>query len=141
MIKIRFIPGLILLAVLLVSCSTPATPVKAPALTSSPTMETTIMTPAPPHFRIIAYATDGIIESLIPYDKLTHINYSFLTPKEDGTFNPIVNGWKLKQIIKTARENNVRVLISVGGIMFWALDHDAQGEFSLVNTIYQTARP
>jgi len=104
-------------------------------------METTIMTPAPPHFRIIAYATDGIIESLIPYDKLTHINYSFLTPKEDGTFNPIVNGWKLKQIIKTARENNVRVLISVGGIMFWALDHDAQGEFSLVNTIYQTARP
>ena len=24
-----------------------------------------------------------------------------------------------------------------GGIMFWALDHDAQGEFSLVNAIYQ----
>jgi hypothetical protein len=24
------------------------------------------------------------------------------------------------------------------GIMFWALDHDAQGEFSLVNAIYQT---
>jgi hypothetical protein len=25
------------------------------------------------------------------------------------------------------------------GVMFWALDHDAQGEFSLVNAIYQTA--
>jgi chitinase len=28
-----------------------------------------------------------------------------------------------------------------GGIMFWALDHDAQGEYSLVNTIYQTVHP
>ena len=25
------------------------------------------------------------------------------------------------------------------GIMFWALDHDAQGELSLVNAIYETA--
>jgi chitinase len=25
-----------------------------------------------------------------------------------------------------------------GGIMFWALDHDAQGEFSLVNAIHET---
>jgi chitinase len=28
-----------------------------------------------------------------------------------------------------------------GGIMFWALDHDAQGEYSLVNVIYKTAHP
>jgi hypothetical protein len=28
-------------------------------------------------------------------------------------------------------------LEKTGGIMFWALDHDAQGEFSLVNAIYQ----
>jgi len=28
-----------------------------------------------------------------------------------------------------------------GGMMFWALDHDAQGELSLVNAIYQTAYP
>jgi GH18 family chitinase len=27
------------------------------------------------------------------------------------------------------------------GIMFWALDYDAQGELSLVNAIYQTAHP
>ncbi len=26
------------------------------------------------------------------------------------------------------------------GIMFWALDHDAQGSLSLVNAIYQTAK-
>jgi GH18 family chitinase len=77
------------------------------------------MTPAPPPFRIIAYATDGMIETLIPYDRLTHINYSFLTPKADGTFNPIVNGWKLKKIVETGHAKNVQVLISVGG---WGWD-------------------
>ena len=76
-------------------------------------------TPEPEPFRIVAYATDGIIESLIPYEKLTHINYSFLTPKDDGTFNPINNGWKLKQIAETAHKHNVKVIISVGG---WGWD-------------------
>lgn len=70
-------------------------------------------------FIILAYATDGIFADIIPYDKLTHINYAFLTPKADGTFNPINNGWKLKQIVKTAHEHNVRVCISVGG---WGWD-------------------
>ena len=70
-------------------------------------------------FIILAYATDGIVADMIPYDKLTHINYSFLTPKADGTFNPINNGWKLKQIVKAGREQNVRVCISVGG---WGWD-------------------
>ena len=70
-------------------------------------------------FHIVAYATDGIIESLIPYDKLTHINYSFLTPKLDGTFNQINNGWKLKLIVENAHKNDVKVLISVGG---WGWD-------------------
>ena len=77
------------------------------------------MTPAPPPFRIIAYATDGVIETLIPYDRLTHINYSFLTPNADGTFNPIVNGWKLKKIVETGDAKNIQVLISVGG---WGWD-------------------
>lgn len=78
------------------------------------------MTPTPPPFRIIAYATHAIIESLIPYDQLTHINYSFLTPNADGTFNPITNAWKLQQIVATAHTRNVQVLISVGG---WGWDH------------------
>lgn len=107
---------LCLLAILLASCSAPVTP-SVPTATTTPIPAT--MTPAPPPFRIIAYATDGIIENLIPYEKLTHINYSFLTPKDDGTFNSINNGWKLKKIVENGHKHNAQVLISVGG---WGWD-------------------
>ena len=100
MTYIRLILNLSLLTLLLTSCVPSATP-------------------APEPFRIVAYATEGIIESLIPYDKLTHINYSFLTPKADGTFNQINNGWKLKLIAENAHKQDVKVLISVGG---WGWD-------------------
>jgi GH18 family chitinase len=80
-------------------------------------------TPSARPFIILAYATDGIFADIIPYDKLTHINYSFLTPKADGTFNPINNGWKLKQIVGTARQYSVRVSISVGG---WGWDEQCE---------------
>lgn len=112
----RFIPGLILFAVLLTSCAAPATPAPIPTETATPSPT---MTPTPPPFRIIAYATDAVIESIIPYDQLTHINYSFLTPNDDGTFNPINNAWKLQQIVATGHARNVKVLISVGG---WGWD-------------------
>jgi len=82
---LRFHLRLNLLAVLLASCSAPAAATATITPSSIPTVEPTA-TPATPPFRIIAYATDGIIESIIPYDKLTHINYAFLTPKDDGTF-------------------------------------------------------
>jgi GH18 family chitinase len=89
-------------------------------VTSSPEPTVTSSPSAPAsRFIILAYATYGIFADSIPYDKLTHINYSFLTPKSDGTFNPVNNGWKLKQIVRDAHEHNVRVCISVGG---WGWD-------------------
>jgi chitinase len=115
---LRLFLNLGLLALLLASCSSPANPVDMPMQEEVPTIT---MTPAPPPFRIIAYVTDGIIESLIPYEKLTHINYSFLTPKADGTFNTINNGWKLERIAENAHMHNVKVLISVGG---WGWDKE-----------------
>jgi len=106
---LRFLLNLSLLALLLTSCSAQATP--------SPIIVTA--TPTPPPFRIVAYATEGIVESVIPYNKLTHINYSFLIPNDDGTFNPISNDWKLRDIVEHAHQHNVKVLISVGG---WGWD-------------------
>ncbi|MBK7317469.1 glycoside hydrolase family 18 protein [Candidatus Villigracilis affinis] len=77
--------------------------------------------PEKPSFRIVAYATDAIITSLIPYDQLTHINYSFLIPNPDGTFKTLNNSWKLEEIVTAAHEKNVRVSIAVGG---WGWDNE-----------------
>jgi chitinase len=114
----RFFSSLGLLAILLTSCSASATPTPSTTVTQTPE-PTAIPSPIPSQFIILAYATEGIVADIIPYDKLTHINYAFLTPKDDGTFNPINNGWKLKQIIATGHTKNVKVLISVGG---WGWD-------------------
>jgi GH18 family chitinase len=70
-------------------------------------------------FRVIGYATDATIPELIQYDKLTHINYAFLIPNEDGSFAPMTNRWKLDRIVELAHEQGVKVLISVGG---WGWD-------------------
>jgi GH18 family chitinase len=104
-----------LLAVLLTACAAPTD--SAPRATVSAPQPTATPEPAP--FRIVAYVTEGVVESVIPYDQLTHINYSFLTPKADGSFNPILSKFKLRTIVENAHQHNVRVLISVGG---WGWD-------------------
>jgi chitinase len=40
--------------------------------------------------------------------------------------------------IPTIQAKTRMAMGKANGIMFWALNHDAQGEFSLVNAIYQT---
>ncbi|MFN8413857.1 MAG: glycoside hydrolase family 18 protein [Anaerolineales bacterium] len=89
--------------------------------TPSPIPPTASSTPTPEKkaFRIVAYATDGIIPQIIPYKQLTHINYSFLIPNSDGTFASLSNAWKLQQIVETAHSQNVHVNIAVGG---WGWD-------------------
>lgn len=121
----RSLPRWFVILVIGASCATPSLPgstmatavVLAPQPTTKPasTVPPASPTPAPQDFRIIAYVTDAIVESVIPYDKLTHINYAFLTPKDDGTFNPIGNAWKLQRITKNAHARGVKVLVSVGG--------------------------
>ncbi len=78
-----------------------------------------MMTPAPRTFRVIGYATDAIVPQIIQYGMLTHINFAFLVPKADGTFQPLNNAWKLQQIVDLAHQKGVKVLISVGG---WGWD-------------------
>lgn len=71
--------------------------------------------PEPPPFRVLAYVTSSVVPETIPYERLTHINYAFLIPNEDGTFATLPNGWKLKKIVADAHEAGVEVMISVGG--------------------------
>ena len=101
---------------LIVSCATEQqenTP--EPTITAVPTAT---VVPEPP-FRVVAYTTASIVPELIPYDRLTHIIYAFLVPNADGTFAPMANTWKIKEIVTRGREANVQVLIAVGG---WGWD-------------------
>jgi len=41
--------------------------------------------------------------------------------------------------IPTVQAKTHLAMEDASGVMFWALDHDAQGELSLVNAIYQAA--
>lgn len=51
----------------------------------------------------------------IQYDKLTHINYSFLLLNRDGTLQPIANPQKLRHLVELAHASGVKVGIAVGG--------------------------
>ncbi len=53
--------------------------------------------------------------SNIQFDKLTHVNYSFLLPKADGTLKPIENETKLNQLVAAAHNEYSKVLIAIGG--------------------------
>ncbi len=51
----------------------------------------------------------------VQYDKLTHINYSFLLPNPDGTLRPLDGAATLKDLVQKARPYNVKVGIAIGG--------------------------
>lgn len=68
-------------------------------------------------FKIVAYyaAWNPDEFSKVRYDKLTHINYAFAIPTEDGDIRPLENEDTAKRLIKEGHENGVKVIISVGG--------------------------
>jgi chitinase len=80
------------------------------------------MTPetSPSTFRIIGYAPewDTVVQE-IQFDKLTQINYAFLLPKPDGSFEDLEHPDKLKDLVTEAHNHDVKVLISIGG---WGYD-------------------
>ncbi len=86
---------------------------------STPSQPSMTATPSSPPFRIIAYVTEAVVPEQIRYEKLTHINYAFLIPNEDGSVRRLTNSWKLKAIVEQAHRHQVQVLISVGG---WGWD-------------------
>jgi GH18 family chitinase len=92
----------------------PSTPSPMPIPTATPAPTT-----LPRPFRVIGYATEAIIVEVIPFDKLTHINYAFLLPNADGSLAPLTNSWKITGLVNRAHQTGVQVLISVGG---WGLD-------------------
>jgi len=70
-------------------------------------------------FKVVGYftswGTPGFEEKL-PYNYLTHVNYSFLLPTSSGGYTATFsNTTQLDRLVQLAHNNNVKVLISVGG--------------------------
>ncbi|WP_109434510.1 glycosyl hydrolase family 18 protein [Aquimarina sp. AU119] len=69
-------------------------------------------------FKVVGYMPSWQgTPSNIQYDKLTHINYSFLLPNSDGSLRPLDGTAKMQQIITQGHAQGVKVLIAVGGWM------------------------
>ena len=51
----------------------------------------------------------------IQYDVVTHVNIAFAIPTSDGTLLPLENSSTIRNIIRDAHANGVKVLIAVGG--------------------------
>ena len=67
-------------------------------------------------FKVIGYqpSWSGDVEK-IQYEKLTHINYSFILPKSDGTFKEMPKPTILNKLVKLAHAKEVKVGIAIGG--------------------------
>ncbi|RKP14573.1 glycoside hydrolase superfamily [Piptocephalis cylindrospora] len=67
---------------------------------------------------IVAYYADWtsghLAPSAIPYSKLTHINYAFALPRQDGSIE-LQTPELLNQVVSLAHASNVRILLSLGG--------------------------
>ncbi len=98
---------------------TEVNPTSSPLPTSTPAAVATATPTGVQAFRVVGYVTEASVPAAIPYDKLTHINYAFLLPNPDGTFEPLANGERLKEIVERAHQPGVKVLISIGG---WGWD-------------------
>ncbi|MBU6953331.1 glycosyl hydrolase family 18 protein [Hahella sp. HN01] len=76
-----------------------------------------IAAPAMAEFKVVGYfpTWQGDVNS-IPYDKVTHINYSFAIPTANGGLQPLEGGeQRLRTLVQRAHGAGVKVQIAVGG--------------------------
>ena len=66
-------------------------------------------------FRVVGYVTEHADLDKISFEKLTHANYAFLLPNEDGTFKDLDDPLRLEKFVRVAHQSGVRALVSVGG--------------------------
>lgn len=69
------------------------------------------------NFKVIGYLPGHRIDtSKIPFQYLTHINYSFAIPaKDSGYLQPISQPERLNALVEKSHRNNVQVFLSIGG--------------------------
>ncbi|GAB3370841.1 glycosyl hydrolase family 18 protein [Micromonospora halotolerans] len=86
----------------------------------------------PNNFKSVGYmpSWSGSVNS-IQYGKLTHINYAFALPNNDGSLRPVENPSKLSSLVSLGHANNVKVSIAIGG---WNDGNDSAFEALAANS-------
>ncbi|WP_200216469.1 glycosyl hydrolase family 18 protein [Micromonospora coerulea] len=86
----------------------------------------------PNNFKSVGYmpSWSGNVNT-IQYSKLTHINYAFVLPNNDGSLRPVENPSKLSSLVSLGHANNVRVSIAIGG---WNDGNDSAFEALAANS-------
>jgi len=100
------------LALVLIGCSVAVTPTVSSS--STPIARTQ-------PFKVVGYVTPAANIAAINFSLLTHINYSFLIPRADGTTRPFGAPNHLRAVVAQAKKHDVKVLIAVGG---WGWDKE-----------------
>jgi GH18 family chitinase len=65
-------------------------------------------------FKVVGYVTPAANIAAIDFSLLTHINYSFLIPRANGTTRPFGAPNHLRAVVAQAKKHDVKVLIAVG---------------------------
>ena len=69
-------------------------------------------------FKVVGYYSGGLFDEPVEKlqtDKLTHVIYAFLIPKEDGTLVAIEKPEQLKELVAQAHKDGAKVFIALGG--------------------------
>lgn len=69
-------------------------------------------------FKVVGYYSGDLFNEPVEKlqtDKLTHIMYSFVIPKADGTLHELKNPDQLKELVTKAHEDGAKVFIALGG--------------------------
>ena len=109
---VRAVWSAVALALLLIGCSVSVDPTASPSAT--PVARTQ-------PFKVVGYVTPAANIDAIDFSLLTHINYSFLIPRANGTTRPFGAPNHLRRVVAQAKKHDVKVLIAVGG---WGWDKE-----------------
>lgn len=69
-------------------------------------------------FRVIGYYSGDLFNEPVErlqFDRMTHLMYAFLIPKEDGTFVPLGKPDQLREIVAAGHKEQTKIFIAIGG--------------------------